>query len=451
MTQSKQTSTTEPKKTLSLNKSSDGVTASQKPTSKNRRSQNTPAQRSTTKKSESNQTGSNQSKASNSHAKRSNTKNSNFKKSDSRNKPSSNKPSSNKTGSNKPHGRHGGKRSAPKLKGKDGLHARNQHKGRYDFVALAQALPELSAHIIKNPMGESSIDFSNPVAVKMLNKSLLAHHYGVKHWDIPEGYLCPPIPGRADYIHRVADLINDELDGAEFNHKTVTALDIGMGANCIYPIIGVSEYGWRFVASDVDPLSIKMASFIASTNPHLKGRIQCRLQNDSDSIFKGVIKKKERYDITVCNPPFHKSQEDAQQGSQRKIDNLNANKAKRGGRAVQGKPFKETANLKASSSKAPILNFGGQNNELWCPGGEAEFIAKMVKESADYAHQVLWFTTLMSKGEHVDQTRVLLEKVGARSVKFVEMSQGQKVSRFVAWTFLDKQQRQDWLLGEEQE
>lgn len=461
MTQSKQTSTTEPKKTLSLNKSSDRVTVSQKPNSKNRRSQKASAQPSMTDKSESSKTGSNQSKASNSQAKRPNTKNPNFKKSDSRNKPSSNTPSSNKPGSNKPsrnkagghkpHGKHGGKRSAPKLKGKDGLHVRNQHKGRYDFAALAQALPELSEHIIKNPMGESSIDFSNPVAVKMLNKSLLAHHYGVKHWDIPEGYLCPPIPGRADYIHRVADLINDELGGAEFNHKTVTALDIGMGANCIYPIIGVSEYGWRFVASDVDPLSIKMASFIASTNPHLKGRIQCRLQNDSDSIFKGVIKKKERYDITVCNPPFHKSQEEAQQGSQRKIDNLNANKVKRGGRAIQGKPFKETANLKASSSKAPILNFGGQNNELWCPGGEAEFIAKMVKESANYAHQVLWFTTLMSKGEHVDQTRVLLEKVGARSVKFVEMSQGQKVSRFVAWTFLDKQQRQDWLLGEEQE
>ena len=41
----------------------------------------------------------------------------------------------------------------------------------------------------------------------MLNRAILMHHYGVKSWDIPAGYLCPPIPGRADYIHSVADLL----------------------------------------------------------------------------------------------------------------------------------------------------------------------------------------------------------------------------------------------------
>lgn len=416
MTQSKQTTTqsdntTPSTKTLSLKKNGKKVTASQVGSEK----------KPTTKKD--------------------GTKKSSFKKS------SGPKTNPNQSGHKKAEFRRPNtKRAAPKLKGKEGLHARNQHKGRYDFVALAKALPELSDHIINNPMGESSIDFSDPIAVKLLNKSLLAHHYGVKHWDIPEGYLCPPIPGRADYIHRVADLINDETQGAEFNHKTVTALDIGMGANCIYPIIGVSEYGWRFVASDVDPLSIKMASFIASNNPHLKGRIQCRLQSRSDAIFKGVIKKKERYDITVCNPPFHKSLDDAQQGSQRKVDNLNANKAKRGGQVTQ----RSKGAMQATSiQKAPILNFGGQNNELWCPGGEAAFIAQMVDESRDYAHQVLWFTTLISKSENVSPTRSLIEKAGARSIKVVEMSQGQKISRFIAWTFHDKQQRQDWLLGEE--
>ncbi|OEF03017.1 23S rRNA (adenine(1618)-N(6))-methyltransferase [Vibrio crassostreae 9ZC13] len=358
------------------------------------------------------------------------------------NKGSSNKGSFNKTAFNKNAAQK--RRSAEKPQG--GLHPRNQHTGRYNFELLVAALPELKEHLIKNPVGEDTINFSDPLAVKLLNKALLAHHYGVEHWDIPAGYLCPPIPGRADYIHRVADILNSDGQGEPYNHASVKALDIGVGANCIYPIIGATEYKWRCTGTDVDSVSIKTANFIAESNPNLKGKIRARLQADSESIFKGVIKDNERYDVTICNPPFHSSLEEAEKGSQRKLDNLAANRAKKAGQSFKPEMNKKPVKLdKSTKQDKPTLNFGGQKAELWCPGGEAAFIMKMARESQLFATQVLWFTTLISKKDNVDMVRSELGKLRAKQVKVVEMSQGQKVSRFIAWTFMDDEQRQEWI------
>ncbi|MFA0214633.1 23S rRNA (adenine(1618)-N(6))-methyltransferase RlmF [Vibrio cyclitrophicus] len=358
------------------------------------------------------------------------------------NKGSLNKGSFNKTAFNKNAAQK--RRSAEKPQG--GLHPRNQHTGRYDFDLLVAALPELKEHLIKNPVGEDTVNFSDPLAVKLLNKALLAHHYGVKHWDIPAGYLCPPIPGRADYIHRVADLLNSDGQGEPYNHASVKALDIGVGANCIYPIIGATEYKWRCTGTDVDPVSVKTANFIAESNANLKGKIRTRLQADSESIFKGVIKDNERYDVTICNPPFHSSLEEAEKGSQRKLDNLAANRAKKAGQSFKPETNKKSVKLdKSTKQEKPTLNFGGQKSELWCPGGEADFIMKMARESQLFATQVLWFTTLISKKDNIDMVRSELGKLRAKQVKVVEMSQGQKVSRFIAWTFMDDEQRQEWI------
>ncbi|UPR46237.1 23S rRNA (adenine(1618)-N(6))-methyltransferase RlmF [Vibrio cyclitrophicus] len=366
---------------------------------------------------------------------------------DSKGKQSANKGSANKGSFNKTEFN---KNAAPKRRSAEkpqgGLHPRNQHTGRYDFELLVSALPELKEHLIKNPVGEDTINFSDPLAVKLLNKALLAHHYGVKHWDIPSGYLCPPIPGRADYIHRVADILNSDGQGEPYNHASVKALDIGVGANCIYPIIGATEYKWRCTGTDVDSVSIKTANFIAESNPNLKGKIRARLQADSESIFKGVIKDNERYDVTICNPPFHSSLEEAEKGSQRKLDNLAANRAKKAGQSFKPETNKKSVKLdKSTKQEKPTLNFGGQKSELWCPGGEAAFIMKMARESQLFATQVLWFTTLISKKDNVDMVRSELGKLRAKQVKVVEMSQGQKVSRFIAWTFMDDEQRQEWI------
>lgn len=314
------------------------------------------------------------------------------------------------------------------------LHPRNRHHGQYDFDKLTQACSDLSDFVVINDYGNQSINFSDPKAVKTLNRALLAHFYQVPHWDLPEGYLCPPIPGRADYIHNIADLLASSCDESIPTGKGVRGLDIGIGANCVYPIIGHRDYGWSFVGSDIDPVAIKMASFIANNNPSLKKAIDCKLQKKPEHFFKHIIGKRDFYDFTMCNPPFHKSEEEANAGSQRKLDNLADNRSKRGSK---------NAAMMQKGNK-PSLNFGGQQAELWCEGGEIKFISDMASESVNYASQCLWFTTLISKKENVSSFKTLLHKLGAVTIKTYEMAQGQKISRFVAWTFLDEEQQQQW-------
>ncbi len=140
-----------------------------------------------------------------------------------------------------------------KSKEKPKLHPRNRHQGRYDFDQLTAACPALIPLVKKNPRGEDSIDFSDAASVKMLNRALLMHHYQVVKWDIPPNYLCPPIPGRADYIHHIADLLASSNDGEIPKGSAVRCLDIGVGANCIYPLIGEREYGWSFIGTEIDP------------------------------------------------------------------------------------------------------------------------------------------------------------------------------------------------------
>ena len=292
------------------------------------------------------------------------------------------------------------------------LHPRNPHQGRYDFSVLQEAVPALGAHVRQNPTGQPTIDFSDPAAVLCLNQALLAHFYQVRHWMIPAGYLCPPIPGRADMIHYLADLLAGE--GEVPIGKQVRVLDIGTGANCIYPILGSQSYGWKFVGTEIDPVSVKTARLIVESNPCLSKLVKIVQQSESGSIFKGILRKGERFDLTLCNPPFHTSPEAAKAGSQRKVKNLSKGRAGKG----QAK-----------------LNFGGQGAELWCAGGELEFITQMVRESAEFAAQVGWFSSLVSKGQHVRLLQKVLAQCGAEQVTVIPMSQGQKVSRLLAWRF----------------
>ncbi|WP_439880821.1 23S rRNA (adenine(1618)-N(6))-methyltransferase RlmF [Pontibacter sp. MBLB2868] len=311
------------------------------------------------------------------------------------------------------------KKSHPKEKA--GLHPRNRHRERYDFKQLVKSCPELKPFVTINAYNDASVNFFDPEAVKMLNKALLVHFYDISKWDIPQNYLTPPIPGRADYIHHVADLLAASNKGRIPTGSKIKCLDIGTGASCIYPIIGHKTYGWAFVGSDIDPVSVKSANKIVESNPALKGSVDLRLQHEPKNIFHGIIRKEEHFDLTICNPPFHSSLEEAQAGTMRKLKNLQ-----------QKKPAKLT------------LNFGGQNAELWCKGGEATFVENMVKESMQFAASCFWFTTLISKAANLKRVLYAVEKAGATDVKTIEMSQGNKVSRIVAWTFLTQEQQRTW-------
>lgn len=312
------------------------------------------------------------------------------------------------------------------------LHPRNKHQGRYDLPLLAEKSPELTGFITENQYGNLTLDFHNPAAVKALNRALLQQYYGIAHWNIPDNYLCPPIPGRADYIHHLADLLAQDNDCVIPKGKKIRALDIGVGANCIYPIVGSREYGWSFVGAELDTVALNAAAVIVEANPSLKPLVQLRRQPDSMDIFNNIIKPGELFDLTLCNPPFHASSQDAAAGSQRKLDNLNRGKSQ-----VKIRAGKTSVNK-------PDLNFGGQNSELWCAGGEAAFIQRMIGQSRELGRQCYWFSSLVSKKENLPAIYRSLKQAGASRVETVSMAQGQKVSRFVAWSFLGKSRRQQW-------
>ncbi|MDR2238341.1 MAG: 23S rRNA (adenine(1618)-N(6))-methyltransferase RlmF [Chryseobacterium sp.] len=297
------------------------------------------------------------------------------------------------------------------------LHTRNLHRDPYDFEQLISCVPELKHYVFVNAYQTATINFSLPKAVKLLNKALLLHFYQVRNWDIPEANLCPPIPGRADYIHYLADLLAEHLPAVPTG-TSVNGLDIGTGANLVYPLLANRSYGWKMTGTDINRDSLDNAQRIVDQNPDLLPVIQLKHQPDSRHIFKNILDSGEKYMFSMCNPPFHDSEEAALKGN-----------------------FRKRKNLGQTKSKKPVFNFGGQQSELWCEGGELAFISNMITESSAFSSQVLWFTCLVSKGENLYPLKALIRKVKAVDFRIIEMAQGQKISRILAWTFIPQKDR----------
>ena len=305
------------------------------------------------------------------------------------------------------------------------MHPRNKNISGYDFAALAVTSATLAKYLKTSPAGGPTIDFANPAAVKALNRALLMHHYDIKGWDIPAGYLCPPIPGRADYLHAVADLLASCNKKQIPTGSAVRVLDIGTGANLVYPLIGQAEYGWRFLGVDIDEAALENAQRILDKNPALTADIQLRHQPVWDNIFTGLLRAGECFDLSLCNPPFHNSPDEVLAVSQRKWNNLGKPGAKKG--AVQ-----------------PRLNFGGGGTELWCNGGERAFVKSMIEQSAGIPKRVLWFTSLLSKADNLPHIEAALKKAHVIDSRILPMTQGQKQSRLVCWTFCSNGEREKW-------
>lgn len=302
---------------------------------------------------------------------------------------------------------------------KTSLHPANPHLAGYDMTALAQSYPALTPLLVTTPRGEQSVDFADPVAVKTLNQALLAHHYQLPHWDLPEGYLCPPVPGRLDYLLYLADLLKSSHQGKSPKKSQLKVLDVGCGANLIYSLLAVRHLGWQVLASDIDAGALQHAAKLLHQH-QLGSKIELRRQANTQDIFDHLLKAGEYIDVTLCNPPFHSSAAAAAAGSTRKRENLGL------------------------ASDAAELNFAGMSHELWCDGGELNFIQRMMQQSVAVGHQVYWFSSLVSKKEHLAPLQATLKKLGVTEQQVVDMAQGNKQSRFIAWTFLKPAQQALW-------
>jgi len=294
------------------------------------------------------------------------------------------------------------------------LHKNNKHQKGYDFKVLTHAVTELTPFVFENQYGITTIDFGNPKAVKTLNQAILKSYYDIDYWEFSDQNLCPPIPGRVDYIHHLADLLK-----VLRLKSPIKALDLGTGATCIYPLLGHSEYNWSFVATDIDTIALKNAQIIINKN-NLSGRIEFRLQSHKTQILKGILKSSDRFTVSMCNPPFFKSEQDALAATMRKLSGL------------------------GKAQTQPIRNFSGTAHELWYEGGEKAFLHTYLYESSLFKTNCFWYTSLVSNKDLVKSMQKSLKKLGATDVKVINMQLGNKISRVVAWTFLTEEQRKDW-------
>ncbi len=281
-------------------------------------------------------------------------------------------------------------------------------ESNYNFKKLVKALPELAKYVISSPSGIQTIDFGNPTAVKFLNKALLKTDFQVEYWDIPAGFLCPPVPSRLRYLQAMAELLAE--DGLS---EYIKCLDIGTGANLIYPLLGAKALKWAFVGSDISVEAIKNSQEIIAKNK-LEKQIEVRLQANAPDIFRGVILPDERFSLSICNPPFFESDEAAQKISQQKAYRLGT---------------------------APERNFAGKNHELACPGGEVKFLDSIAYQSKFFGNQVLWFSSLVSQKEYLNGLYKVLKKNKVSEMRTLPIKVGNKISRVVAWTYFDKENR----------
>ena len=269
----------------------------------------------------------------------------------------------------------------------------------YDFEALVEKVPALKSKLIKNQSGNPTIDFADNPSVILLNQAILFHYFNIKNWSVSQENLCPPIPGRVHYIYNLADLIDND---------SASILDIGCGANVIYPLLGTALYNWKFCGSDIDESSLKAAQTIINSNK-LEKRIELRKQENPTTILEGIIREGEFYDAIICNPPFYSTNEIAEESNKQKNKNLHGHNRGR--------------------------NFGGKTHEITFPGGEFQFINNMIYESRNYTSQVKWFTCLVNKSSSLKNLEKILAKSTAKEYKVLDMAQGQKKSRILAWRY----------------
>lgn len=298
------------------------------------------------------------------------------------------------------------------------LHPASPFNSPYDLPALCLVEPALQTYVYTTPRGELSIRFQDPVAVRLLNQALLRHHFALSWYEVPAHALCPAVPGRLDYLLYLQDFLT-ELHGKKPKTKQFRLLDIGCGANLIYSVLAVQACRWQVVASDISAESLRHAQRIIDEN-NLQARLELRLQAQPTAIFRGLITANDQFDLTVCNPPFHRSAEEAAQATARKQQNL--------GMADQSK----------------VLNFAGQDHELWCEGGEAEFLRRMIDESVDVGCQVAWFSSLVSKEKNLPALQRHLQQLGCKAQHVIEMEQGNKVTRVLLWSWLTPAQLTLW-------
>lgn len=166
-----------------------------------------------------------------------------------------------------------------------------------NFEYLAEKYENFRKYTFYNNEGKLSFNFNDNEANKEFTKTIMLEEYNIK-WDIPQNFLVPGIPSKLNYL----DWINSILLEYQINNDNIIGVDVGTGANCIYPLLGFTSYGWSFIASDINPEALKSAKNLLEIND-IK-TIELKLQPNPKNAFVNIISTKDKLTFTLCNPPF---------------------------------------------------------------------------------------------------------------------------------------------------
>lgn len=297
-----------------------------------------------------------------------------------------------------------------------GMHPKNIY--RYEtpnFRQLVDIFPELKQYTIKANDGHAGLDFRNWDACRELVKVQFTHDFGII-WTIPRPHLIPPLANRLNYLCFIHDLIclwsPDPKNRPSYEYNI---LDIGCGANLVYPLLGTSYFGWSFVGCDIQMDALLIAARNRDSNPSVSPRIILKKvarqpsQGDGQSATSGILgsclQDGDMFDACVCNPPFFSNENDMGQN--------------------------------------PSTDYGGTHTEMVYQGGEECFVSEMVRDSEKHRASVAWFSTMVGKKKTLKNVKKLLYSLDDTVIRTNELVQGTTHRWVIAWSFIAPRHIQD--------
>ena len=299
------------------------------------------------------------------------------------------------------------------------MHPRNRYLNNPpDFHKLAEKYPPLARFLSRKE--ENSFNAQDPEAMSTLINALFVVDFDIPEWQgVPEGYLLPSITRSLNYLHFLEDLLVESKNLSDYftteseeashtdkkprletqvdENKLIYVLDVGVGASCVFPLLGCSLHeNWKFVGLDIDEKAISMAKI---NSKKFQDRIEIRKAITGELSRPKIvdnIKLNEKFHCLMCNPPFFSFEE--------KNDNPRS--------------------------------FGGTSLERWCEGGEVAFVSSLIEESKNCQTNILWFTSMLGKKESI---RPLLKKLNwettCTTIRTFRLDQGNKNRWVIAWSF----------------
>ena len=271
-----------------------------------------------------------------------------------------------------------------------------------DFLTLIKEFPELKKYILKqneDNEGEFQFDWSNNELSLLMDKSILNYYFDIKYYDIPKGFLIPPIPSRINYINLINSIITKLINDIDI--KNIIGIDIGTGANIIYPILGYSIYKWKFICTEINKEAYNNAKLILQKN-NLENNINIIKQNNKDNIFISILNRENKYIFSMCNPPYYNYENEIKL-EDKKRDNE--------------------------------YNF----DEIYYKNGEYGFFQRYFEESICYKNNVFLYTILIGKKINAEN---IYDKLSSYSdiIKIYNMQKiltGNNVRYIIYWSFFN--------------